>query len=107
MLFRSTTLLLGGQNRELAHHVADHLVPSLPEYTILTELDEIPKELRGLHHANPVNLPRGKGVQIELPPRVRGTSPVWKDWTGPGHVPHTVSLIDGLATAAAAWMAAA
>ena len=63
-----TTLLLGGQNRELAHHVAGHLTPSLPEYTILTDLDEIPRELRGLHHANPVNLPRDKGVQIELPP---------------------------------------
>jgi len=99
-----TTLLLGGQNRELAHHVAGHLARTLPDYTLVTDLDLMPRELRGLHHANPVNVPRGKGVQIELPPRVRGSSPIWKDWTGPGHVPHTVSLIDGLAAAAAAWM---
>lgn len=60
-------------------------------------------ELRGLHAANPVNLPRHGGVQIELPPRVRGTSPIWKDWTGPGLVPHTEALIDGLAAAARTW----
>lgn len=99
-----TTLLLGGQNRSLAHHVAGHLEPSLPDYTVVTDLDVMPRELRGLHHSNPVNLPRGKGVQIELPPRVRGAGPVWKDWDGPGHVPHTSALIESLAAAAAAWM---
>lgn len=99
-----TTLLLGGQNRDLADHVAGHLGPLLPDYTIHTDLPSIPKELRGLHHANPVNLPRSKGVQIELPPRVRGTSPIWKDWTGPGHVPHTQALIEALAAAARAWV---
>ena len=98
-----TTLLLGGQNRALAAHVAAHLGEHLPDYTLQTDLDAMPKELRGLHSANPVNLPRQQGVQIELPPRVRGASPIWKDWKGPGYVPHTVSLIDGLAAAAIAW----
>ncbi len=98
-----TTLLLGGQHRELAGHVAAHLRPALPDYTIETDLEAMPKELRGLHAHNPVNLPRQRGVQIELPPRVRGTSPIWKDWQGPGLVPHTEALIDGLATAAATW----
>jgi phage replication-related protein YjqB (UPF0714/DUF867 family) len=98
-----TTLLVGGQNRTLADHVASHLRPALPEYTIATDLDEIPAALRGLHPENPANLPRGGGVQLELPPRVRGRSPIWKDWEGPGLVPHTVSLIDGLAAAATSW----
>jgi phage replication-related protein YjqB (UPF0714/DUF867 family) len=98
-----TTLLLGGQNRELATHVADHLRPHLPDYHVETDLHRMPRELRGLHHANPVNLPPGKGVQIELPPRVRGVSPVWKDWAGPGLVPHAESLITGLTTAARTW----
>lgn len=102
-----TTLLLGGQNRELAGHVSAHLRPALPEYTIETDLEQMPKELRGLHEHNPVNLPRKRGVQIELPPRVRGTSPIWADWKGPGHVPHTVALIDALATAATALSATA
>lgn len=100
-----TSLLLGGQNRALAHHVAGHLSPRLPAYDVVTELEAIPKELRGLHPANPVNLPRQQGVQIELPPRVRGSSALWADWEGPGLVPHTERLIDGLAAAALAWSA--
>ena len=98
-----TTLLVGGQNRALADHVASHLRPALPDYTIATDLDEIPAALRGLHPENPANRPRGGGVQLELPPRVRGRSPIWKDWEGPGLVPHTVSLIEGLAAAARTW----
>jgi len=102
-----TTLLVGGQNRTLAEHVASHLRPVLPDYTIATDLDQIPAALRGLHPENPANRPRGGGVQLELPPRVRGRSPIWKDWQGPGLVPHTASLIDGLAAAANTWDGAA
>ena len=100
-----TTLLLGGQHRPFADHIAGHLRTHLPEYTVETELEQMPKELRGMHADNPVNLPRQRGVQIELPPRVRGSSPIWKDWAGPGLVPHTESLIDGLVAAATSWPA--
>ena len=34
-----------------------------------------PKELRGLHATNPVNLPPQQGVQIELPPRSAAPAP--------------------------------
>ncbi len=98
-----TTLLLGGHNRVLADHLAAHLRTALPEYTVVTDLDDIPQALRGLHPENPVNLPRGGGVQLELPPRVRGRSPIWADWEGPGLVPHTEALIEGLAAAARTW----
>jgi phage replication-related protein YjqB (UPF0714/DUF867 family) len=98
-----TTLLLGGQNRDLAEHVAGHLRPLLPDYTLETSLPDMPRELRGLHHHNPVNLPPNQGVQIELPPRVRGRSPIWRDWPGPGLVPHTEALIEGLVNAATTW----
>ena len=98
-----TTLLLGGQHRPFADHVAGHLRTHLPGYIIETDLEAMPKELRGLHATNPVNLPRQQGVQIELPPRVRGASPIWKDWKGPGLVPHAESLIDGLVAAATSW----
>ncbi len=97
-----TSLLLGGQNRELARHVAGHLRRVLPAYEVIDVLDDIPKELRGIHARNPVNLPAGRGVQIELPPRVRGSSPLWWDWEG-GLTPHTEALIDGLAAAAASF----
>jgi phage replication-related protein YjqB (UPF0714/DUF867 family) len=97
------TLLLGGQNRELATHVGGYLSAALPAYEIATDIERVPQPLRGLHPRNPVNLPRQGGVQIELPPRVRGQSPIWWDWDGPGLTPHTNALIDGLARAAASW----
>jgi len=97
------TLLLGGSNRALAEHVGGHLRGYLPAYEIATELERIPKELRGLHPLNPVNLPTQGGAQLELPPRVRGSSPLWWDWEGPGPTPHTEALISGLAEAATTW----
>jgi phage replication-related protein YjqB (UPF0714/DUF867 family) len=99
-----TALLLGGRNRRLAEHLAGELRAGLPDYDIVTELEAIPSELRGLHADNPANLPRDRGVQIELPPRVRGRSPFWAEWTGPGHNPHTEALIAGLAAAAISWI---
>lgn len=99
-----TSLLLGGQNRVLAAHVAAHLRRALPAYDVLDDLDDIPKELRGVHARNPVNLPPGRGVQIELPPRVRGSSPLWWDWEG-GLTPHTEALIAALAEAATSYAA--
>jgi phage replication-related protein YjqB (UPF0714/DUF867 family) len=98
-----TSLLLGGQNRDLADHVARHLKPRLPEYEVVTDLDRIPKDLRGLHPNNPVNLPTRQGVQIELPPRIRGSSPIWADWDHTQMVPPMAALIDGLVDAAAMW----
>ncbi len=98
-----TSLLLGGQHRQLADHIGQHLTEHLPAYRIITDLEQIPKELRGLHPRNPVNIPPGTGVQIELPPRVRGTTPLFWDWEGPNHPPHTESLITGLAMAARTW----
>jgi phage replication-related protein YjqB (UPF0714/DUF867 family) len=98
-----TTLLLGGGNRTLAGHVAGCLRSALPEYAVVDELDAIPAALRGLHPDNPANRPSGGGVQLELPPRVRGMGPHWRDFDGPGLTPHTEALVSGLATAALSW----
>lgn len=98
-----TTLLLGGQNRELATHVAGHLRTALPAYEIEDDLTNIPTDLAGQHADNPVNRVRNRGVQIELPPRVRGSSPLWWDWEGPHLTPHTTALVRGLSTAAQTW----
>ena len=97
---RFTSLLLGGINRELASTLADTLRPALPDYEIVTDLQQIPRELRGLHPANPVNVPPHGGVQVELPPRIRGLGPRWADWPRDQLVPPIVALIDGLATVA-------
>lgn len=97
------SLLLGGGNRTFAEHVGANLRDQLPAYDVRTDIDTIPSKLRGLHPANPVNLPAGGGVQIELPPRVRGSSPLWWDWEGPGLTPHTTALIDGISSAVERW----
>jgi phage replication-related protein YjqB (UPF0714/DUF867 family) len=72
---RWTTALLGGTNRELAAELARTLTDALPGYRWIADLDGMPRHLRGLHPANPVNrVPQG-GVQVELPPRVRRPGP--------------------------------
>ena len=80
------SILLGGRNRDAARTVGASLRRRLPDYEIIDELHDIPHELRGVHRHNPVNLPTEQGVQIELPPRVRGNGPFWNAWAG--RVPH-------------------
>jgi phage replication-related protein YjqB (UPF0714/DUF867 family) len=68
---RWTTALLGGSNRILARHLFTALHATLPAYRWIADLEAIPRHLRGVHPANPVNLTSQGGVQLELPPRVR------------------------------------
>lgn len=98
-----TSLLLGGSNRGLAAHVGGALAAALPDHEVVTDLDAIPSELRGLHAANPVNRPAAGGVQVELPPRVRGLTPHWAGWSGPALPPPAEALVAALAEAAATW----
>jgi hypothetical protein len=42
-------------------------------------------------------------VQIELPPRVRGQSPLWWDWDEEELSPHTTRLIDALTDSILTW----
>ncbi|HEY8527726.1 MAG TPA: poly-gamma-glutamate hydrolase family protein [Acidimicrobiales bacterium] len=67
-----TTLLLGGRNRPLAATLAAALRRRLGAgFEVVDDVQAIPDGLRGQHPRNPVNLPAGAGVQLELPPRVR------------------------------------
>jgi phage replication-related protein YjqB (UPF0714/DUF867 family) len=89
-----TRLLLGGQDRDLASRLGPLLQSELEGYEIVDDLEEIPSTLRGLHPENPVNRARRGGVQLELPPRVRGI--------GPNARPeHTDQLVTALARVAA------
>ncbi|MDH6199302.1 phage replication-related protein YjqB (UPF0714/DUF867 family) [Mycobacterium frederiksbergense] len=99
---RSTQLLAGGHNRALAQHLAHHV--TIPGYQVVTDLNAIPRELRGLHPDNPVN--RVSGVQMELPPRVRGLSPRSPLPGDDGLSPVTSALVHGLAAAARSWKSA-
>ena len=101
------SLLCGGRNRALAGHVAYYLRRALPMYDSIDDLDRIPRMLRGLHPDNPCNMSAGGGMQLELPPRVRGLTPLV--WYWPSHdyknrrFPHVNQLIDGLISAALTW----
>jgi phage replication-related protein YjqB (UPF0714/DUF867 family) len=59
------TVLVGGRNRLLAEVVGD-AVRAGTKLHVVTDLEAIPRGLRGLHPANPVNLPPQGGVQVEL-----------------------------------------
>ena len=98
---RSADLLAGGANRDLAHHLQRWV--AVPGYRVIADLQAIPAELRGLHRDNPVNLPRGGGAQLELPSRVRGTSPRSRPPGPDGLSPATTALVAGLAAAARSW----
>jgi phage replication-related protein YjqB (UPF0714/DUF867 family) len=70
-----TRLLLGGANRDFARAAAARMRPHLEGFELIDDVEAIPRELRGLHPRNPVNLPSEGGFQLELPPRVRGLGP--------------------------------
>jgi phage replication-related protein YjqB (UPF0714/DUF867 family) len=101
-----TTVLIGGRNRRLAEHVASAVRPALAGYEVVDDITRVPRELAGQHPDNPVNRSAGGGVQLELPPRVRGIGPYWEsrrdEWRA-GRSPHTDALIDALADAARSW----
>ncbi len=101
-----TTILLGGTNRALANVVTKVLTPKVLGYTIVDDLEAIPKELRGLHPQNPVNLPALGGVQIELPPRIRGLTPQAAGMERiDGRIAPTNDFIEALVEAVAQWNA--
>ena len=98
-----TSILAGGHNRQLAATVAAEVATRLPDYEVVTDLARIPVELRGLSVRNPVNLPAGQGVQLELPPRVRGLSPLSPPPGDDGLSPPTTALIEALAAVVERW----
>lgn len=100
---RSTQLLAGGRDRRLAKHLAQHV--DVPGYQVVTDLDAIPRELRGLHPDNPVNRVRRGGTQLELTPRVRGISPRSGLPGDDGLSPATSRLVRGLVATAHSWEA--
>jgi phage replication-related protein YjqB (UPF0714/DUF867 family) len=67
----SNVVLIGGRNRNLAATATEVLRAAVPSHRFVDDLHAIPPTLRGVHQDNPVNRPRGGGIQIELPPTLR------------------------------------
>jgi phage replication-related protein YjqB (UPF0714/DUF867 family) len=63
-------IIVGGLNTALLERARTLLDERLPGYHVADGRVRL-----GFHPANPVNLPRAKGVQIELPPGLRGIGP--------------------------------
>jgi phage replication-related protein YjqB (UPF0714/DUF867 family) len=100
---RPVDLLLGGRNRVLAAELAAHLRAHLPGYVVVDDLERVPRPMRGMHRDNPVNRPPGGGVQLELPPRVRGATAAVTDrgrpcTPHPGLVTALVATVAGYST---------
>jgi len=99
-------LLLGGQNRDLARTLAGNLRSRLDSrFKVIEDLDQIPRELRGVHPRNPVNLPTHQGVQLELPPALRWNTKA-RDWADAEGLELTVelqSVIEALIETATSW----
>ncbi len=85
------TVLLGGRNREMAARMAT-VMRKHPSTRVIDDLEEMPRTLRGVHPRNPVNLPPGRGVQIELTADLR---------EGPASEP----IVEAMVTSARAEMA--
>ena len=99
-------LLLGGRNRDLAGHLAGVLRETMPdEFGVVTDIEAMPRPLRGQHPANPVNLPPRQGVQLELPPTARWNREEegWSDHNGTGRAPQVTILIDALVAGVQEW----
>jgi len=100
-LGRPRDILVGGGNRILAAHVSACLRTHAPGFSVIDDVEEIPRQLRGLHRANPVNRTAGGGVQLELPPAARGATPSPADAHLPCFPP--AGIIAGVAEAARTW----
>lgn len=86
-----TSFLLGGRNRALAGVVAGALRKRIPDHPVIDDLDRIPRGARGMDPRNPVNLTRGGGCQVEVPPGPRGLD---------GDRPQVPELVEALTAAA-------
>jgi phage replication-related protein YjqB (UPF0714/DUF867 family) len=76
---RPRRILAGGRNRRAAEVVGRRLTAALAGFTegpwfpleVVTDVEDMPAELRGMHPDNPVNRPRLAGVQLEMSPSAR------------------------------------
>ena len=87
----------------MASHLRRHLEKRFP---VITDIEQIPAGLRGVHPSNPANLASDGGVQLELPPVLRWNVKA-KDWAdSPGLEPtaEVEATVHALAEAVRSWV---
>lgn len=90
-------IILGGRNAELLDHARQLFGDRFPGYQVADERVRL-----GFHPDNPVNLPAAHGVQVELPPGLRGIGDLGDDFVPrqDGVVRDVVAVLVELATRA-------
>jgi phage replication-related protein YjqB (UPF0714/DUF867 family) len=91
-------VFVGGNNRELAALACSYLTPRFDDFDFVDDMS-VGHPLGGRHPRNPVNLPRYGGVQLELPPALRGIGP-FGDEPQPTPDPVVDDLVAALVTIA-------
>ena len=66
---------VGGLHQSMTQHFVELVLPALPHYDWITDPELIPPGIRGQSPSNVVNLPPAKGMQLELPRKLRQTKP--------------------------------
>lgn len=90
-----TGIIIGGLNAALTQRARQMLDARIAGYHVADERVRL-----GFHPENPVNLPAQHGVQVELPPGLRGIGP-YGERHAPDHDDIPESLIDALVQLAA------
>lgn len=70
-----TCAYVGGLHRTMVRRFVEIARPVLPQYKWISDPEIIPPGIRGRNPNNIVNLPRAKGMQLELPRELRETRP--------------------------------
>lgn len=99
----SRRVLLGGRNRALARRLGGEMRAGIPGSTVVEDIEAIPPGVRGLHRRNPVNLPRRAGVQVEIPPGLRGLGPEFRGCPPEARLAAAEPLVESLAAVAGTW----
>jgi phage replication-related protein YjqB (UPF0714/DUF867 family) len=68
---RQSHVYVGGLNTNMARGFVELVRPVLPRYAWICEPERIPPGMRGIDPRNVVNLPPGRGMQLELPRGLR------------------------------------
>jgi phage replication-related protein YjqB (UPF0714/DUF867 family) len=66
---------VGGLHQRMAQRFVELALPALPHYEWISDPELIPPGIRGQSPSNVVNLAPAKGMQLELPTKLRQTKP--------------------------------
>jgi len=66
----------GGLHQSMVHRFVELAKPVLSAYEWISDPEITPPEIRGQSPVNIVNLPPGRGMQLELPRKLRETKPI-------------------------------